>query len=581
MTTKIGSFQQAAAAAPARPARELTDEQKEICSLRMQPGQVMLIEAFAGAAKTSTLEEYAAAHADLSFLYMAFNTTAKDDAAKRFPSSVECRTQNSLAYADKGRAYANKLGEPKPKTIMGPMGFTFSSEAQSAIDTVGSFIHSADPELVFGHLPIEIRADGDIPEEMKKKLFTKAQMLWKRMCDPKDEVILMPHDGYVKLWQLEMHETGRLPSVFRKFDVILLDEAQDTNPTVEAVIRAAAKAKDHRIIIVGDARQNIYGFRGAVNLMDRLETDINKGIFVGAVKSLTASFRYTASIAKVATEILNADVENSGKYQIGKLVKVRGLRPNTDTKCDSEAIISRSNGGLIGAAITQLDRNPNAKIHFAATTLRENWNPTVKYRFDSLMGVWLHKEGKGRDGRDPYIRRFVSYAEIIAFAKGDEKGRGGDKELDGYAKLVEQYGGRLPTLLDRIVRQCGSPENALCFSTAHRAKGLEWDKVTLLDDFGKSCKMLSFDDPHGKADRPSRDELNLLYVAATRPRKVLVPNADLAEFMASRWGMENSIEPKASDKKTNDLYVTTDPSEEVEFSLYDDVPVPARKGVGF
>lgn len=523
-----------------RPKRTLTEEQKEICSIRLMPGQVMLIEAFAGAAKTSTLEEYAAAHADLSFLYMAFNATAATDAAQRFPESVVCKTQHSLAFADKGRIYKEKLNNLRPKTLMGPLNFSFSAQAQTAIEAINSFLHSADDALAFEHLPLFVRTDPELSKQEKLKLLETVKLLWKRMCDPEDKVIPMPHDGYLKLWQLEMQKTGKLPNVFRKFDVILLDEAQDTNPTMEAIVRAAIKAGQHRIILVGDGRQNIYGFRGSVNLMERMGEDIHSGKLQGAVKHLTSSFRYTPEIASVATHILNADADVYGKQ-----VNVKGLRPSTDTDCQSEAIIARSNGGLIGAAISHLLAKPEARIHFAATTEKDNWNPTQMYRFESLMGVWLYKYGNPKAGKDPYIKTFANFQEIQTFAKGNEKGEGADKELDSYVRLVEKYGTKLPAYLDRIIAACGPMEGAMCFSTAHRSKGLEWDRVTLLDDFEKSCKMEAFNstDPRAVKERPPHEELNLLYVAATRPRKVLVPHPDLAEFL--EWRVDQNITPKA------------------------------------
>ena len=63
-------------------------------------------------------------------------------------------------------------------------------------------------------------------------------------------------------------------------------------------------------------------------------------------------------------------------------------------------------------------------------------------------------------------------------------------------------------------------------STAHKAKGLEWDRVRLADDFPGLEEL-------GAADREGapllaageRDqELHLLYVAATRARRGLEPN---------------------------------------------------------
>jgi len=47
--------------------------------------------------------------------------------------------------------------------------------------------------------------------------------MWKKMIDLKDKAIRLPHDGYVKLWQL------RRPKL-DKYDVLMIDEAQDLTP---------------------------------------------------------------------------------------------------------------------------------------------------------------------------------------------------------------------------------------------------------------------------------------------------------------------------------------------------------------
>ncbi|WP_240351916.1 ATP-binding domain-containing protein, partial [Pectobacterium brasiliense] len=54
-------------------------------------------------------------------------------------------------------------------------------------------------------------------------------------------------------------------------------------------------------------------------------------------------------------------------------------------------------------------------------------------------------------------------------------------------------------------------------STAHRSKGLEWDSVMLNDDFSDITDPLL-------SEAARTDETNLLYVATTRARKLLVRN---------------------------------------------------------
>ena len=64
-------------------------------------------------------------------------------------------------------------------------------------------------------------------------------------------------------------------------DVLLVDEAQDTNP---AMLDVFLRQKKTTKIIVGDPHQQIYAFRGAVNALDLVRPDVTY--------HLTQSFRF-------------------------------------------------------------------------------------------------------------------------------------------------------------------------------------------------------------------------------------------------------------------------------------------------
>lgn len=58
-------------------------------------------------------------------------------------------------------------------------------------------------------------------------------------------------------------------------------------------------------------------------------------------------------------------------------------------------------------------------------------------------------------------------------------------------------------------------------STAHKSKGLEWDRVKIGDDFGAP----EYDEETGETLMPSKDELMLDYVSVTRAKKELDPGS--------------------------------------------------------
>ncbi len=48
-----------------------------------------------------------------------------------------------------------------------------------------------------------------------------------------------------------------------KYSAALIDEFQDTDPAQYEIFRTIFRSKDHRLFLIGDPKQAIYGFRGA------------------------------------------------------------------------------------------------------------------------------------------------------------------------------------------------------------------------------------------------------------------------------------------------------------------------------
>ena len=90
-----------------------------------------------------------------------------------------------------------------------------------------------------------------------------------------------------------------------------------------------------------------------------------------------------------------------------------------------------------------------------------------------------------------------------------------DSEFIGAVAFVLTHESRTPPLLIWIASACTSPEEAdVTLSTAHRAKGLEGDKVRLSDDFE-----ILRSQAEGKEKLFGQEEVNLLYVGVTRARE--------------------------------------------------------------
>jgi hypothetical protein len=86
---------------------EPTAEQAAIIAAVRDTSANIMVNALAGTGKTSTIEMVCHAVKNIPILYLAFNKRIVDEAAKRMPSHVECRTQNGLGH----RVWAQATGK--------------------------------------------------------------------------------------------------------------------------------------------------------------------------------------------------------------------------------------------------------------------------------------------------------------------------------------------------------------------------------------------------------------------------------------------------------------------------------------
>ncbi|EGH45849.1 hypothetical protein PSYPI_27479, partial [Pseudomonas syringae pv. pisi str. 1704B] len=59
----------------------------------------LLVQAFAGTGKTTTLVGYATHNSSVKMLYLCYNKAVEIAAKNRFPRNVTCKTAHGLAYA--------------------------------------------------------------------------------------------------------------------------------------------------------------------------------------------------------------------------------------------------------------------------------------------------------------------------------------------------------------------------------------------------------------------------------------------------------------------------------------------------
>jgi|GEM_PF-641403 len=456
---------------------------------------VLLVQAFAGTGKTSTLIEFARANPDLRILYLAFSKAIQLEAAKRFPVNVICKTTHALAWRRFGASFkeAGKLGFVNARDLMKLFDIE-ASEARGVLHTIERFIQSSDQTISHVHVPSDVLNTAN-----RERAVQFAAFAWEKMKNRGDASLRMPHDGYFKLFQLSK------PDLALEYDVILGDEWQDTNPVTHALV----SAQQCRKVFVGDPHQSIFAFRGAVNAMAQVQAD--------EVLRLTHSFRFGSGIANLATTIL-AGLKGEKHPLVGK-----GLNESAFTVDRSRpyTVIARSNGTLFAEVVALLGR-----VKFHLVGLEEDRDHNLTYApFDKLVDVHHVSTHQAHLARDPFIRSFKSASQLKDYAVQAD-----DKELLMLIKIADDYGSNVPALVQRIKSEvvANSADAHVTLSTAHRSKGLEWAQVVLANDFE------DFIDDRGQLRRATTQELvqeaNLLYVATTRALRNLEINRQIKEI---------------------------------------------------
>ena len=306
------------------------------------------------------------------------------------------------------------------------------------------------------------------------------------------------HDFYLKKFQLS------IPQLY--FDFILFDEGQDASPAMLDIFFKQDATK----VIVGDTHQQIYGWRFAVNSLEKAEFK---------TFNLSASFRFSPPIADLAVSVLERK-NIIGKYET---VKIAGLGHTKEIK--TKAILARTNLGLLLKAIEYVTEKKNVKkIYFEG-----NINSyTYADEGASLYDVLNLYNGNISRIKDKLIQSMKNMYELEDYTKKTE-----DMQLAMMVEIVKEYGNKIPGIINSIKEkhiENDDKKNAeIIFSTVHRCKGMEYDSVQLVNDFVTEEKLNNIKKESKEKDinvSKLNEEINLLYVAITRTKNcVYIPEA--------------------------------------------------------
>lgn len=460
------------------------------------------VNAVAGSGKTTTLLGYAASRKEgKTLLYVVFNKSAKEDALSKF---MKAGLRNTTVQTAHSLAYQKIMTLPMYRLLH--KGYN-THEAMVMLNITG-----ADKYILSAHVcrylsiycnsNLEEMDDLDYLECMQGleeetstfvkehlgEIILKSKLYWTMLETAQIEVT---HEFYLKKYQLSHPKL--------KYDYILFDEGQDASPVMLDIFLGQDCIK----VIVGDTHQQIYAWRGAVNSLEQVNFPHLK---------LTRSFRFGEHLAGLAKNILfDKDAED---------VEIIGVAKYENMNINSEATISRTNICLLQAMINYIKKYPDSPIFFEGNVTSLIYTESGISIYDVIN---LDKLNHGRI-YSKFLKTFTNIKAAEDYCK-----KAHDRELLIMIKMVHMFGYGLGKILETVKSKCthNKDDAEMVFTTTHKAKGLEFDQVTLTEDFTTI-------DPE---DKNRKEEINILYVAATRAKKKLVLPEALETYRPQEAGV--------------------------------------------
>ncbi len=456
-----------------------------------------IVQAVAGSGKTTTIVE-ACNHLEpgLSVLFLAFNKNIVAELKSRLPNTVKCQTFNGCGWG----AWFNYVGRRNIKldanktfaimkdrfqkedfemysSFVKRMVSLAKSEGLSPEDNDALWLELAD------HHCLDLSSEEATFErgvDLAKKTLAESIRIADSFCDYDDQ-IYMP---YIT--------RGNFPT----FDVIFIDEAQDTSKVQIQLLRRMLKPGG-RLIAVGDYAQAIYGFRGA----DSESMNNIKEAFNATTLPLSISYRCWKAIIREAQKYM-PDIEAFEDAPEGVVEELAEYTIANFTKDD--AVLCRNNAPLIKFAYQVIPRGLG--INFLGRDLGGNLKSLINQmeagnlqELEEKLQVWLAREvekaeAKGQEDKVQALTDKVSCIEV-------------------FINYLPESRRTIPDLLAAI-ESLFNREGGLTLSSAHRAKGKEWHRVFILDPH-------LMPSPYAKKEWMKIQERNLTYVAITRAKEYL------------------------------------------------------------
>lgn len=450
------------------------------------------MQASAGSGKTTTAIG-ALKHCKGTTIFLAFNKMIATELAER---GANARTFHSLCFGAvmKTMDLKNVEADKLRRIIKEKLSYSESQNYSQVIyklvglgkqSAIGILTDYSEFERLF--LEHDLQMDGI--NGTLSEMFRLCQIIFDASINDKSTI------DFDDMLYLAVKENIALP----KYDVVFVDEAQDTNAIQREILKRIMKSTS-RLIAVGDAYQSIYRFRGAdSNAMELIKNEFNC-----IELPLSISYRCAKSIVAFAqrySPTIEANIDSpegivqyltewsSSIFKPKDYVLCRTTRPliSLAYKCLNQRIPVTVLGREIGKGLENLIKKCGG----------------TKVTIDELS-INVDRYGSNEVKRLTTINKPSQIESLM------------DK-IDTILSLIQSMpmsNRTVDELLVIINTLFAEKKNAVIFSTIHKSKGLEAERVYWLNWHECPPKWV-------KSEADIKQELNICYVAITRAKKEL------------------------------------------------------------
>jgi len=459
--------------------------QSAICNWSVDSSGNLVVEAIAGSGKTTTLTMLVEL-LNGRILLVAFNKSIAIELKERLPN-CDVRTYHSLGLflltSSIGRVQINNSIDWN--IIKTRMGYKEARELSAPIQTLGGLVKNnltdTDDTTLYDlsyHYGIELNGDAPIIFD------TVRYLIQDRLANPKiinfDDMVWLPN-----VLDLTLSDS---------YDWVLVDELQDTNKAQSELIGRVAN-NGSRVVGVGDTYQSIYAFRGAnQNAMSEFTNRWN-----ATTLPLSISYRNPkCTVDLINKKFPEIKFEGWEKAKQGKIETIT-LEHALQIMEEGDMVLCRINADLVSPCFEMIRKGVKATIK--GRDIGKNLSSLVKkMKSDNDISVML---ARLQEYMDDEVGKLIKSDREMSAQSLIDKVETVFAIADGCHSVYELY--------KKIEDLFSDERTALTFSSIHKAKGLESDRVFIL-------RPDLLPHPRAKKSWEVSQERNLEYVALTRTK---------------------------------------------------------------